>query len=140
MSTTTDIQQQNVAAITEAYDAAAGGDPSKLLGLWHDDITISTWTLHGGDQRILTKEDAFAAFGVVAKLSASTDEVKQAIPVGDDIVITVNEVHRKYEDHELNTEIGCMFRFKDFDGERIVRARYYQDAEQAERAARDPAT
>lgn len=113
MSTTTPTQDQNVAAIKEAYEAAAAGDPSKLLGLWHDDITICTWTLHGGNQRILTKEDAMGAFGVVAKLSGFRDEVVQATPIGDDIVSTVNKIHRKYEDHELNTHIGCMFRFKD---------------------------
>jgi ketosteroid isomerase-like protein len=107
------VQENNVAAVKEAYEAAKAGDASKLLDLWHDDITISTWTLHGGNQRILTKADALGAFGVVAKLDACGDEVVQATPIGDDIVSTVNKIHRKFGEHELVTHIGCMYRFKD---------------------------
>ena len=110
---TTAIQDKNVAAVRGAYEAAAKGDFHVMLDLWHDDITICTWTLHGGNQRILTKSDALAAFGVVGKLDAVVDEVVSATPIGDDIVSTVNKVHRKYGDIELNTEIGILFRFKD---------------------------
>jgi ketosteroid isomerase-like protein len=109
----TATQEQNVTAIKEAYEAASAGDASKLLDLWHDDITICTWTLHGGNQRILTKQDALGAFGVVAKLDGVHDEVIEATPIGDDIVSTVNRIFRKYGDQELTTEIGCLFRFKD---------------------------
>ena len=110
---TTATQDRNVAAIRGAYEAAGTGDFGVMLNLWHDDITICTWTLHGGKQRILTKSDALAAFGVVAKLDAVHDEVIQAIPIGEDIVSTVNKIHRKYGDIELTTEIGVLYRFKD---------------------------
>lgn len=110
---TTPTQDRNVAAIRGAYEAAAAGDFHVMLDLWHDDITICTWTLHGGNQRILTKSDALNAFGVVAKLDAVRDEVVQAIPIGEDIVSTVNKIHRKFGDEELTTEIGVLFRFKD---------------------------
>lgn len=109
----TSIQQANIDAITGAYEAAGKGDFTVMLDLWHDDITICTWTLHGGNQRILTKADALGAFGVVAKLDAVHDEVIHAIAIGDDIVSTVNKIHRKYGEHELTTEIGVLYRFKD---------------------------
>lgn len=109
----TTIQEENVAKIEGAYEAAAAGDFSVMLDLWHEDITISTWTLHGGDQRILTKADALGAFGVVAKLDGVHDEVLQATPIGNDIVQTVNKIHRSYNGLSLDTEIGCMYRFKD---------------------------
>ena len=110
---TTATQDSNVAAIRGAYEAAGKGDFTVMLDLWHDDITICTWTLHGGNQRILTKQDALGAFGVVAKLDGVHDEVIHAIPIGDDIVSTVNKVYRKYGDIELTTEIGVLYRFKD---------------------------
>jgi hypothetical protein len=112
------VQESNVAAIKEAYEAANAGDASKLLDLWDDDVTICTWTLHGGNQRILTKQEAIGAFGVVAKLDGVKDEVLSATPIGDDIVSTVNRVYRKYGDLELSTEIGCMYRFK---GDKVYR-------------------
>ena len=111
-------KESNVAAIKEAYEAANAGDASKLLDLWHDDVTICTWTLRGGNQRILTKSEAIGAFGVVAKLDGVRDEVLSATPIGEDIVSTVNRVHRKFGDLELNTEIGCMYRFK---GDKVYR-------------------
>jgi ketosteroid isomerase-like protein len=110
---TTATQDSNVAAIRGAYEAAGKGDFTVMLDLWHDDITICTWTLHGGNQRILTKQDALGAFGVVAKLDGVHDEVIHAIPIGDDIVSTVNKVYRKFGDIELTTEIGVLYRFKD---------------------------
>ncbi len=109
----TPTQQANIDAIVGAYEAAAKGDFSVMLDLWHDDITICTWTLHGGNQRILTKSDALAAFGVVGKLDGVRDEVVSATPIGDDIVSTVNRVYRKYGENELDTEIGILVRFKD---------------------------
>ena len=109
----TATQDRNVAAIRGAYEAAAEGDFGVMLDLWHDDITICTWTLHGGNQRILTKADALGAFGVVAKLDAVRDQVVDAFPIGEDIVSTVNKVHRKFGDIELTTDIGILFRFKD---------------------------
>lgn len=110
---TTQTGEANIAAIKGAYEAAAAGDFEPMLNLWHDDITISTWTLHGGNQRILTKQDALGAFGVVAKLDGVKDEVVQATALGDDLVATVNKIFRKFGDQELTTHIACAYRFKD---------------------------
>lgn len=85
-------QEQNIAAVRGAYDAANQGDASKLIDLWHEDVTICTWTLHGGKQRILTKSEALGAFGVVAKLDGVQSTIIEANAIGDDIVSTVAAV------------------------------------------------
>ncbi|MGH8999070.1 MAG: nuclear transport factor 2 family protein [Acidimicrobiia bacterium] len=93
-------QEQNIAAVRGAYDAANQGDASKLIDLWHEDVTICTWTLHGGKQRILTKSEALGAFGVVAKLDGVQSTIIEANAIGDDIVSTVVRCYRRFGDIE----------------------------------------
>ena len=68
------MTQQNAEALKKAFAAADQGDPVPLVELYDDNMTWAGFTLDG-TQRLYTKGEFLEAFGVLAKLDESRNEV-----------------------------------------------------------------
>lgn len=106
------MTQQNAQALANAFTAADAGDPGPLVALYADDMTWAGFTVEGA-VRLYTKGEFLAAFGVVAKLDESRNEVVHCDVVGDEIVVANVHIYRRLGDTVLDTTMVMVHRFVD---------------------------
>ncbi|MBD0021708.1 nuclear transport factor 2 family protein [Gordonia pseudamarae] len=106
------MTQQNADALTKAFAAADTGDASLLVSLYADDMTWAGFTVDG-TVRLYTKGEFLEAFGVLAKLDESRNEVIGCAVVGDEIVTANVRIYRRLGGVELDTTMVMVHRFID---------------------------
>ena len=104
------MTQQNAEALKKAFAAADQGDPVPLVELYDDNMTWAGFTLDG-TQRLYTKGEFLEAFGVLAKLDESRNEVLSCDVVGDELANV--RAYRRLGDQELDITMVMTHRFVD---------------------------
>jgi ketosteroid isomerase-like protein len=106
------MTQKNADALKAAFAAADQGDAGPLVALYSDDMTWAGFTLEG-TQRLYTKGEFLEAFGILAKLDESRNEVISVDVVSDEIVSANIRVYRRLGDSELDVIMVMTHRFVD---------------------------
>ncbi|MFC9552727.1 nuclear transport factor 2 family protein [Rhodococcus sp. NPDC056960] len=106
------MTNSNAAALKAAFAAADEGNPVPLVELYSDEMTWAGFTLEG-TLRLYTKAEFLEAFGVLAKLDESRNEVVSVDVVGDDLVTANVRAYRRLGELELDTTIVMTHRFED---------------------------
>ncbi|UPW09487.1 nuclear transport factor 2 family protein [Gordonia terrae] len=106
------MSQQNADALKNAFAAADAGDPGPLVALYDDTMTWAGFTLEG-TQRLYTKGEFLEAFGVLATLDESRNEVLATEVHGDELVTANVRAYRRLGDHELDITMVMTHRFVD---------------------------
>lgn len=106
------MSTSNAAALKSAFAAADEGNPVPLVELYSDEMTWAGFTLEG-TLRLYTKAEFLEAFGVLAKLDESRNEVVSTEVVGDDLVTANIRAYRRLGDIELDTTLVMTHRFVD---------------------------
>ena len=106
------MTNSNAAALKAAFAAADEGNPVPLVELYSDEMTWAGVTLEG-TLRLYTKAEVLEAFGVLAKLDESRNEVVSVDVVGDDLVTANVRAYRRLGELELDTTIVMTHRFED---------------------------
>ncbi len=106
------MTQQNADALKSAFAAADAGDPVPLVTLYDDAMTWAGFTLEG-TQRLYTKAEFLEAFGVLAKLDESRNEVVDVDVVDDELVTAKVRAYRRLGDDELEITMVMAHRFVD---------------------------
>lgn len=106
------MTQQNAEALKKAFAAADQGDPVPLVELYDDNMTWAGFTLDG-TQRLYTKGEFLDAFGVLAMLDESRNEVLSCDVVGDELVTANVRAYRRLGDQELDITMVMTHRFVD---------------------------
>ncbi|MCH5645007.1 MULTISPECIES: nuclear transport factor 2 family protein [unclassified Gordonia (in: high G+C Gram-positive bacteria)] len=106
------MSQKNADALKNAFAAADQGDPVPLVELYDDAMTWAGFTLDGS-QRIYTKAEFLEAFGVLAKLDESRNEVISCDVIGDELVTANVRAYRRLGDQELDITMVMTHRFVD---------------------------
>ena len=104
------MTQQNAEALKAAFAAADEGNPGPLVELYSDDMTWAGFTLEG-TQRLYTKGEFLEAFGILAKLDESRNEVLSVDVVGDELVTANIRAYRRLGDEELDIVMVMTHRF-----------------------------
>lgn len=104
------MTQQNAEALKKAFAAADQGDPVPLVELYDDNMTWAGFTLDG-TQRLYTKGKFLEAFGVLAMLDESRNEVLSCDVVGDELANV--RAYRRLGDQELDITMVMTHRFVD---------------------------
>ncbi|ACY23288.1 hypothetical protein Gbro_4127 [Gordonia bronchialis DSM 43247] len=104
------MTQQNAEALKKAFAAADQGDPVPLVELYDDNMTWAGFTLDG-TQRLYTKGEFLEAFGVLAMLDESRNEVLSCDVVGDELANV--RAYRRLGDQELDITMVMTHRFVD---------------------------
>ncbi|MGW5518870.1 nuclear transport factor 2 family protein [Nocardia africana] len=103
---------QNAEALKAAFAAADNGDPVPLVNLYDDAMTWAGFTLEG-TQRLYSKAEFLEAFGILAKLDESRNEVVDVEVVGDELVVANVRAYRRLGDNELDITMVMTHRFVD---------------------------
>ncbi|MBY8857235.1 nuclear transport factor 2 family protein [Nocardia sp. CA2R105] len=103
---------QNAEALKAAFAAADKGDPVPLVNLYDDEMIWAGFTLDG-TQRLYTKAEFLEAFGILAKLDESRNEVTDVSVIGDEIVVADVRAYRRLGEHELDITMVMTHRFVD---------------------------
>ncbi|MEV5649518.1 nuclear transport factor 2 family protein [Nocardia sp. NPDC052254] len=103
---------QNAEALKTAFAAADAGDPVPLVSLYDDAMTWAGFTPEG-TQRLYTKGEFLEAFGILAKLDESRNEVVDVDVVSDEIVVAKIRAYRRLGDEELDITMVMTHRFID---------------------------
>lgn len=106
------MSQNNIEALKAAFQAADAGDPVPLVSLYHDDLTWAGFTLEG-TQRVYSKAEFLEAFGVLAKLDESKNEVLSAEETPEGIVTATLRLYRRLGDEALDVQGVFTHRFVD---------------------------
>lgn len=106
------MSEQNAQALKDAFAAADAGDPMPLVDLYDDSMTWAGFTLDG-TQRVYTKAEFLEAFGVLAKLDESRNEVVSYEVVGDELVTANVRAYRRLGETELDITMVMTHRFVD---------------------------
>lgn len=106
------MTHENAEALKTAFAAADEGNAGPLVELYSDDMTWAGFTLEG-TQRLYTKGEFLEAFGVLAKLDESRNEVISVDVVSDEIVSANIRVYRRLGDRELDVVMVMTHRFVD---------------------------
>ncbi|MDT0203250.1 hypothetical protein [Nocardioides sp. AE5] len=102
----------NIDALKNAFAAADAGDAGPLVALYDDNMSWAGFTLEG-TQTVYTKASFLEAFGVLAKLDASANEVLEATETPEGIVTATLRLYRKLGDKELDVQGVFTHRFVD---------------------------
>lgn len=102
----------NVEALKNAFSAADAGDAGPLVALYSDDLSWAGFTL-AGTQTVYTKASFLEAFGVLAKLDASSNEVLDATETAEGIVTATLRLYRRLGDRTLDVQAVFTHRFVD---------------------------
>ncbi|MFT4044777.1 MAG: nuclear transport factor 2 family protein [Gordonia sp. (in: high G+C Gram-positive bacteria)] len=103
---------KNAEALKNAFAAADNGDPVPLVELYDDSLTWAGFALDG-TQRVYTKTEFLEAFGVLAKLDESRNEVVSVEVIDDELVTANVRAYRRLGDQELDVTIVMTHRFID---------------------------
>lgn len=106
------MSAQNAEALKKAFAAADQGDPMPLVNLYDDTMTWAGFTLEG-TQRLYTKAEFLEAFGVLAKLDESRNEVISCEVHGDELVTANVRAYRRLGETELDIIMVMTHRFVD---------------------------
>lgn len=106
------MSAQNAEALKKAFAAADQGDPMPLVNLYDDEMTWAGFTLEG-TQRVYTKAEFLEAFGVLAKLDESRNEVLSCEVHGDQLVTANVRAYRRLGATELDIIMVMTHRFVD---------------------------
>ncbi|PPJ14416.1 hypothetical protein C5E51_02760 [Nocardia nova] len=106
------MTMQNAEALKAAFAAADNGDPVPLVDLYDDAMTWAGFTT-AGTQRLYSKAEFLEAFGILAKLDESRNEVVDVEVVGDEIVVANVRAYRRLGDSELDITMVMTHRFVD---------------------------
>lgn len=104
------MSEQNAQALKQAFAAADAGDTLPLVDLYDDTMTWAGFTLEG-TQRIYTKAEFLEAFGVLAKLDESRNEVLSCEVLGDELVTANIRAYRRLGEQELDVRMVMTHRF-----------------------------
>lgn len=104
------MSAQDAEALKKAFAAADQGDPVPLVELYDDTMTWAGFTLEG-TQRLYTKAEFLEAFGVLAKLDESRNEVLSCDVIGDELVTANIRAYRRLGDKELDIVMVMTHRF-----------------------------
>ncbi|WP_040798142.1 nuclear transport factor 2 family protein [Nocardia higoensis] len=102
----------NAEALRAAFAAADQGDPAPLVEIYDDAMSWAGFTLDG-TQRVYTKAEFLEAFGVLAKLDESRNEVVEVDVVDDEIVVAKVRAYRRLGEKELDVVMVMTHRFVD---------------------------
>ncbi len=103
---------KDVEALKAAFVAADAGDAGPLVALYDDNLSWAGFTLEG-TQRVYNKGEFLEAFGILAKLDASANEVLEATATPEGIVTATLRLHRRLGDDELDVQAVFVHRFVD---------------------------
>ncbi|MFT4126465.1 MAG: nuclear transport factor 2 family protein [Gordonia sp. (in: high G+C Gram-positive bacteria)] len=106
------MSEQNAQALQDAFAAADAGDPTALVNLYDDTMTWAGFTPEG-TQRVYTKAEFLEAFGILAKLDESRNEVVRYEVLGDELVTANIRAYRRLADRELDITMVMTHRFVD---------------------------
>ncbi|MGW0039148.1 nuclear transport factor 2 family protein [Gordonia sp. NPDC003376] len=104
------MSEQNAQALKDAFAAADAGDPMPLVNLYDDTMTWAGFTLEG-TQRLYSKAEFLEAFGVLADLDESRNEVVHCEVIGDELVTANVRAYRRLGDRELDITMVMTHRF-----------------------------
>lgn len=102
----------NVEALKNAFAAADAGDAGPLVALYDDNLSWAGFTLEG-TQTVYTKQSFLDAFGVLAKLDESANEVLEATETPEGIVTATLRLYRRLGDKSLDVQGVFTHRFVD---------------------------
>lgn len=102
----------NAETLSAAFAAADAGDPVPLVQLFDDRMTWAGFTF-AGTQTVYSKDEFLAAFGILAKLDESKNEVLSAQETEDGLVTALLRAYRRLGDDELDIQMVMTFRFVD---------------------------
>lgn len=102
----------NAEALSAAFAAADQGDAGPLLVLLDDSMTWAGFTLEG-TQAVYTKEEFLGAFGVLAKLDESANEVVWTDETAEGLVVAYVRAYRRLGDKVLDFTMVATFQFVD---------------------------
>ncbi|MBM7369003.1 nuclear transport factor 2 family protein [Gordonia hydrophobica] len=106
------MSQHNADALKAAFAAADAGDPGPLVALYSDDMTWAGFTLDGS-LRLYSKGEFLEAFGVLAKLDESRNEVVDCEVIDDELVVAKVRAYRRLGSEELDITMVMTHRFVD---------------------------
>lgn len=104
--------QSDADSLAAAFAAADAGDPVPLVSLFRDDMTWAGFTLKG-TQTVYSKNEFLEAFGVLAKLDESKNEVVSAQETDEGIVTANIRAYRRLGTEVLDIQMVMTFRFVD---------------------------
>ncbi|HEY1135071.1 MAG TPA: hypothetical protein VGE77_10875 [Nocardioides sp.] len=104
---TTDID-----ALKSAFAAADAGDPVPLVSLYADDMTWAGFTI-AGTQTVYTKGEFLEAFGILAKLDESRNEVVDASATAEGVVTATVRAYRRLGEDVFDADLVFVHRFVD---------------------------
>jgi ketosteroid isomerase-like protein len=102
----------NADALRAAFAAADTGDAAPLLALLDDSMTWAGFTLEG-TQSVYTKEEFLGAFGVLAKLDESSNEVVWTDETKEGLVVAYVRAYRRLGEKVLDFTMVTSYQFVD---------------------------
>ncbi len=102
----------NADALTAAFAAADKGDATLLVNLYADHMTWAGLTLDG-PQRVYTKPEFLAAFGILAELDESANEVVRTDETDEGLVTAWVRAYRKLGSESLDITMVMTHQFVD---------------------------
>ncbi|MFS3128845.1 hypothetical protein ACLM5J_10620 [Nocardioides sp. Bht2] len=106
------MESANIKALKDAFAAADAGDAGPLVALYDDNLSWAGFTL-AGTQTVYTKGSFLEAFGVLAKLDESANEVLAATETPEGIVTATLRLYRRLGERELDVQAVFTHRFVD---------------------------
>ncbi|HEY9562337.1 MAG TPA: hypothetical protein VIR30_01090 [Nocardioides sp.] len=106
------MASSNIDALKNAFAAADAGDAGPLVALYDDNLSWAGFTLEG-TQTVYTKGSFLEAFGVLAKLDESANEVLEATETPEGIVTATLRLYRRLGDKSLDVQGVFTHRFVD---------------------------
>lgn len=92
--------------LTAAFAAADAGDPTQLVDLYADDMTWAGFTTDG-TQRVFSKGEFLEAFGILAELDESRNEVTRTETTPEGVVIAWIQAYRRLARSPVRSLVGC---------------------------------
>ncbi|WP_110205177.1 nuclear transport factor 2 family protein [Nocardioides daejeonensis] len=102
----------NIESLKNAFSAADAGDAGPLVALYDDNLSWAGFTLEG-TQTVYTKASFLEAFGVLAKLDESANQVLDATETPEGIVTATLRLYRRLGEKELDVQGVFTHRFVD---------------------------
>lgn len=106
------MSQSNIEILKSAFAAADAGDAGPLVAMYDDNLSWAGFTLEG-TQTVYTKASFLEAFGILAKLDESANEVLDATETPEGIVTATLRLYRRFGDTVLDVQGVFSHRFVD---------------------------
>lgn len=102
----------NIEILKNAFAAADAGDAGPLVAMYDDDLSWAGFTLVG-TQTVYDKGSFLEAFGILAKLDESANEVLDATETPEGIVTATLRLYRRLGERTLDVQAVFTHRFVD---------------------------